>query len=101
MAHFEHALGVLHNVFLEELLESEATLKTHFQKGSVPAAAPNAGKCATDYPTLLSGEEYVLQKKLDLWNRFQLAHGLVPSLARTAVALTIVGGTIYAGLIGI
>ena len=101
MAHFEHALGVLHNVFLEELLESEATLKTHFQKGSVPAAAPNAGKFATDYPTLLSGEEYVLQKKLDLWNRFQLAHGLVPSLARTAVALTIVGGTIYAGLIGI
>jgi len=101
MAHFEHALGLLHNLFLEDLLESEASLKTHFQKGSTPTSAPDSGKCATDYPTLLSGEEYVLQKKLDLWNRFQLAHGLVPSLARTAVALTIVGGTIYAGLFGV
>jgi len=100
MAHFEHALSTLHNIFLEDLLESETTLKMHFQKGSKPAPAPAAGKCAENYPTLLSGEEYVLQKKLDLWNRFQLAHGLVPSLARTAVALTIVGGTIYAGLFG-
>jgi len=99
MAHFERALGALHNIFLEDLLESEATLKTHFQKGSTPPAAPGSGKCAEDYPTLLSGEEYVLQKKLDLWNRFQLAHGLIPSLLRTIVAVTIVGGTIYAGLI--
>ena len=100
MAHFERALSALHNIFLEDLLESEATLKKHYKKGSTPPAAPSSGKCAQDYPTLLSGEEYVLQKKLDLWNRFQLAHGLVPSLLRTAVALTIVGGTIFAGLFG-
>ena len=100
MAHFERSLAALHNIFLEDLLESEATLKKHYKKGSTPPAAPASGKCAEDYPTLLSGEEYVLQKKLDLWNRFQLAHGLVPSLLRTAVALTIVGGTIFAGLFG-
>jgi len=100
MAHFKHALGLLHNLFLEDLLESEAALKTHFQTGTNPPPAPASGKCAQDYPTLLSGEEYVLQKKLDLWNRFQLAHGVGPSVLRTLVALTIVGGTIYAGLFG-
>ena len=100
MAHFENILSRLHSIFLEDLLESEALLKTHFKKGSNPAPAPASGKCASNYPTLLSGDEYVLQKKLDLWNRFQLAHGLVPSLLRTIVALAIVGGTMFAGLFG-
>ena len=100
MGNFEHALSVLHNIFLEDLLESEATLKTHFKNGTQPEPAPASGVCAKDYPTLLSGEEYVLQKKLDIWNRFQLAHGFVPSLLRTVVAVTIVGGTIFAGLFG-
>ena len=100
MAHFEGSLAALHNIFLEDLLESEAALKAHYQKDTTPPPAPASGKCVEDYPTLLSGEEYVLQKKLDLWNRFQLAHGLVPSILRTAVALTIVGGTIFAGLFG-
>ena len=99
MGNFEYALGLLHNIFLEDLLESEALLKSHVQKGTTPPPAPASGKCPTDYPTLLAGDEYVLQKKLDLWNRFQLAHGFIPSLLRTAVALTIVGGTIYMGLI--
>lgn len=58
-----------------------------------PAVLPSA------YPVLLPGQEHVLQHKLDLWNRFQLAQGLVPATLRLLVAASIVGGTIYAGLI--
>ncbi|WP_409432126.1 M48 family metallopeptidase [Litorimonas sp. RW-G-Af-16] len=101
MGNFQGVLSLLHNLFLKELLQSEATLKAHHLAGTTPEPAPKAGKCVTDYPTLLSGDEYVLQKKLDLWNRFQLAHGLGPSLVRTLVAVTIVGGTIYAGFVGL
>lgn len=95
---FEHTLGLLHNIFLEELLESEQTLKRHHLAGTEPGPAPKSGKCISDYPVLLPGDEYVLQKKLDLWNRFVLAHGIGPSILRTAISLTIIGGTLYIGL---
>ena len=48
----------------------------------------------------MPGQEHVLQRKLDLWNRFQLAHGAGPTLLRLVVALGIVGGTIYSGVLG-
>jgi len=95
---FEHTLGLLHNIFLEELLSSEQALKKHHLAGTEPGPAPKSGKCISDYPVLLPGDEYVLQKKLDLWNRFVLAHGIGPSIVRTAISLTIIGGTLYLGL---
>ncbi len=98
ISHIQHALNVLHNEVLEDLLEKETMLKKHFDAGTAPEAAPKAGFVPPGYPVLLEGDEYVLQKKLDLWNRFQLAHGLVPSLLRTLVSLGVVGGTIFAGL---
>jgi hypothetical protein len=97
MGQFEQVLSLINNMLLEDLLGSEALLKKCYLDGTKPTMPPTTGKCTSDYPTLLSGEEYVLQKKLDLWNRFQLAHGVGPTLLRTAVALLIVGGTFYAG----
>ena len=44
---------------------------------------------------------YVLQRKLDLWNRFQLAHGVGPTLMRVMVSVGIVGSTIYIGLFNV
>jgi len=101
MGNFDHAFGVLHSELLEDLLEKETMLKKHFTEGTAPGPAPKPGQSPEGYPVLLDGDEYVLQKKLDLWNRFQLAQGVVPSLLRTLVSLGIVGGTIYAGLAAI
>jgi len=100
MAHFEQNIGLLYSIFLEELLASEATLKRHYLDKTNAGSAPAAGTCVSEYPTLLSGDEHALQTKLDLWNRFQLAHGVFPTLMRALVALTIVGGTIFIGLTG-
>ena len=52
----------------------------------------------SDYPLLLPGNEHQLQQKLDVWNRFQLAHGTFPTLARLVVAIGIVGGALYSGI---
>jgi len=98
MAGFDHTLNVLRIELLEDLLEKEMALKSHHRAGTTPAEAPAAGKTPVDYPVLRDGDEYVLRKKLDLWNRFQLAQGVVPTLLRTFVSICIVGGTIFVGL---
>ena len=98
---FERTMRVLRIELLEDLLEKETMLKQHHKAGTTPEAAPQAGKYPTDYPILLDGDEYVLQKKLDLWNRFQLAHGVVPTVLRTLVSLGIVGGTIVVGFMAL
>jgi len=100
-SHISHVLNILKTSTLEELIKVEAELREHVKNATKPGAAPELGLCPSNYPVLLPGDEHVLQKKLDLWNRFQLAHGLVPTMARLAVSLTIVGGTIYGGLFGI
>ena len=67
-------------------------------KASVELIFDNAqGKAPDSYPVLLPGEEHKLQQKLDLWNRFQLAHGFFPTLARLLVAGAVVGGTVFVG----
>jgi len=101
IGNFEHALNILHNVLLAELLTQEKSLIKGYQAGADIGAAPVSGRVPEGYPVLLDGDEYNLQKKLDLWNRFQLAHGFFPSFLRTLVSLGIVGGTVYAGLAAI
>lgn len=100
-SHISHVLNILKTSTLEELIRIEADLRHHITNGTKPDMAPELGHCPKDYPVLLPGDEHVLQKKLDLWNRFQLAHGLMPTIARLAVSMSIVGGTIYGGLFGI
>ena len=98
MRAFERTMAILRIELLEDLLEKEIMLKNHYKAGTKPEVAPQAGAYPIDYPILLDGDEYVLQKKLDLWNRFQLAQGAVPTILRTLVSMSIVGGTIFAGL---
>ena len=47
--------------------------------------------------TLLPGKERPRQKRLDWWDRFQTADGVVATIARSAVALGIVGSVIAIG----
>lgn len=88
-------------LLLEELIVIEQHLANAVQKGEtvelLQNAAPQDIQVPSQYPTLLPGQEHQLQRRLDLWNRFQLAHGVMPTLARLLVAGAIVGGTVYAG----
>lgn len=101
ISQFTNAMGILSSVALEELISSEQLIHKFFIENSEPEQAPKPASSPKKYPLLIPGNENVLQRKLDLWNRFQLAHGVMPSLARALVSLGIVGGTIYGGVIGI
>ena len=99
MGNISYALGVIRSETLEQLIRCEELLRTHLDDDSKLENAPQAGHCPSDYPTLLPGSENQLQRKLDLWNRFQLAHGVMPTLLRLCVSFGIVGGTIYSALV--
>lgn len=99
MGNIAHALGALQTVTLEELIKTESMLAKHVSKHEAPEDAPQPGSYPEQYPILLPGNERELQRKLDLWNRFQLAHGFWPTLLRLIVSLGIVGGTVYGGLV--
>ena len=45
----------------------------------------------------MPGKERPRQKRLDWWDRFQTADGVVPAIARSSVALGIVGGVVVLG----
>lgn len=100
MDHMAHALGIVRAASLEALIDSESQVMSSKTQSSDPGEAPTPGFTPSGYPTLMPGQEHVLQRKLDLWNRFQLAHGAGPTLLRLVVALGIVGGTIYSGVLG-
>ncbi|WP_417349066.1 M48 family metallopeptidase [Ferrimonas sp.] len=97
---YQQAMGLIYSASIDGLLEAEALVKQHYINGTQLPKAPMPGTCPESYPVLLPGDEHVLQRKLDLWNRFQLAHGIGPTLMRLAVSLTVVGGTIWWGLLG-
>jgi Zn-dependent protease with chaperone function len=101
MGNLSYALGILQNAALNELIKSEKTVEENMMADSTPEAIVNWTQSPTSYPLLVPGNEHVLQRKLDLWNRFQLAHGFGPTVMRLLVASGIVGGTIAAGFIGV
>lgn len=101
MGNLSYALGILQNVALDELIQSEKTVEENMTAGSIPDAVTSWTQSPANYPLLVPGNEHVLQRKLDLWNRFQLAHGFGPTVMRLLVASGIVGGTIAAGFIGV
>ncbi|WP_299263556.1 M48 family metallopeptidase [uncultured Psychrosphaera sp.] len=94
-----YTLGAIKSATLEELIISEDKVAQQLLCSIELDAAPIAGNSPTEYPTLLIGDEHKLQRKLDLWNRFQLAHGFFPSTLRLIVSLGVVAGTVYIGLI--
>ncbi len=88
------ALGALRAAALEQLLLAETQVARFVQQGMQPAAAPAPTQVPDSYPRLMLGAERPRQKKLDLWDRFYAADGLVPTIARLAVACGIVGATL-------
>ena len=94
-----HALSALTLLVdaLEQILTAEAGLDAMVRQEARVAAAPGTSFVRRDYELLLEGSERPRQRKLGWWDRFQTADGLVPDLARSIVALFIVGSVIWAG----
>ncbi|HSC88336.1 MAG TPA: M48 family metallopeptidase [Polyangiaceae bacterium] len=78
--------GALERRVTDALLEAEHRVAEAVRSGTPLEEAPSAGKSPKKYPTLLAGEERPIQRKLDLWDRFQLADGWLAGTARLAVA---------------
>ncbi|MFC3151909.1 M48 family metallopeptidase [Litoribrevibacter euphylliae] len=94
-------MSAISAILQEDLILIEAKLRDERSQLNDWEDAPEPGRCPENYPVLLPGNEHVLQRKLDLWNRFQLAQGVFPTTARLLVSVGIVGGTIFAGLISL
>src|SRR4029453_6685035 len=76
------ALSALRQATLEQLLLAEAQGARVVRDKVAPAAAPEATKVPEKYPVLLPGSERPRKTKLDLWDRFHVADGVVAALAR-------------------
>jgi Zn-dependent protease with chaperone function len=91
------ALVALRQAALEQLLLAEAQVARFVRAKMTPAAAPEATKVPDKYPVLVPGGERPRQTKLDLWDRFHVADGLAPTLARLTVACGIIAGVLSVG----
>lgn len=91
------ALGALRAASLEQLLTSERRVSQAVREGGALEAAPAPSAMPESYATLLPGAERKRQKKLDWWDRFHTADGAVVTIAKLAVAATIVGGVMVIG----
>jgi Zn-dependent protease with chaperone function len=92
-----HAMGRLRDAALEQLLLAESQVAKFTRENMKAASAPPASVVPAQYDTLLPGKERPLQKRLDWWDRFQVADGAVAMIARSAVAVGIVGSVIAIG----
>jgi Zn-dependent protease with chaperone function len=90
-------LLALRQAALEQLLLAEGQVARFVREKMTPGAAPDATKVPEKYPVLVAGSERPRKTKLDLWDRFHVADGLVPTLARLTVACGIIAAVLSVG----
>lgn len=91
------ALSALRQATLEQLLLVEGQVARFVRTKMQPGAAPGVSVVPSQYPVFVPGSERPRQKKLDLWDRFHVADGLVPTLARLTVACGIIVAVLSVG----
>lgn len=91
------ALSALRQASLEQLLLAEAQVARFVRDKMPPGAAPDATQFPEKYPVLVPGSERPRKTRLDLWDRFHVADGLVPTLARLTVACGIIAAVLSVG----
>ncbi len=91
------ALGALRDASLEELLRAENAVAGRLRNGDTSPTDDTPVAAPTDYPTRLPGEMRQRDLRQNLWQRFLAADGVFPSVARVAVAASIVAGVLWAG----
>jgi len=90
-------LSAVRSAALEQLLLAESQVAKFVRERMPPADAPPPSVTPADYLTLEPGQERPRQQRLDWWDRFQTADGVVPMIARSAVAVGVVGGVVALG----
>jgi Zn-dependent protease with chaperone function len=90
-------LSALRQAALEQLLLVEAQVARFVRTKMQPGAAPAASVIPAQYPVFVPGSERPRQKKLDLWDRFHVADGMAPTLARLTVACGIIAAVLSVG----
>ena len=92
------ALYKLRNAALEELLLAEDKIKTTFLNGETIAQhAPKGIETPENFNRLLPGTGRSIQHKLGWWDRFSVGDGLVPTIAKFAVAAALIIGALIVG----
>ena len=89
-----NGLGHLRHVALTRLLEGEARVAELLRTDEPAERAPEPSSVPAPFETLVPGTERQLQKRLGLWDRFQVADGFFPALTRLLVAGCIVGAAL-------
>lgn len=98
VGHTANALSALRRATLDELLVSEAIVADATRGNAPPEAPADAPVAPASYDTLLTGKERGQQVDTgSFWDRFQAASGFFPGLARTVVAVAIVGSVLAFG----
>lgn len=91
------ALCELRDASLEQLLRAEDAVAAQLRHAAPASSSDTPAAVPADYPVRLPGEERQRNLKQNLWQRFLAADGLFPSVARVAVAASIVAGVLWAG----
>ena len=95
------ACGALRGAAIEQLLVTEAAIAAHVRDGTPPGEAPAPSTVPGKYAVLLTGKERERESTLNWWERFQIADGVVPTVARVAAAATIVAAVLgFGGTVG-
>lgn len=94
---YNDALITLRNAALEVLLITEEKLLEMHQQNRFEEA-PKAAQLDFSYDTLLPGQERKPNVKLNLWDKFISANGIVPGVMKFLVAASIVGASVGATL---
>lgn len=93
------ALSALVSTTLEQLLDVEDEVARNFRDKTRPGDKPAPSCVPDDYSTLPEGQERKRQRRLGLWDRFQIADGLLPACARLLVAGSVVGAVLGFGTV--
>ncbi|WP_064966599.1 M48 family metallopeptidase [Tenacibaculum ovolyticum] len=92
-----NGLQKLRNESLEQLLTLEDTIKNAYLKEQELDLKISSFSIPEKYDTLTHGNEREIGQKLSLWDRFIIGDGLLPSIAKLGVSLSIVFAALYYG----
>ena len=90
-----NAFSTLRRETLEQLLTTESYIGHKYKDKTAIPMEYGVSRIPDKYKRLLPGSERELQKRLDLWDRFQTADGFVGAFSRFTVAASIVGTVLW------